>query len=109
MPIGGSLGPSAAVACLPLIVPLVLLAAFKRPAWMSALAGAITALLVALFAYQMPASMALSAAGYGAANGLLPISWIIFTAILLYRVTVETGKFEIIKDSVGSLTSDQRL
>ncbi len=46
---------------------------------------------------------------YGAANGLLPIGWIVFTAILLYRLTVETGNFEIIKDSIGSLTGDQRV
>ena len=108
-PVGGSLGLSAAVACLPLIVTLLLLAAFKRPAWVSALAGAITALLVALVVYGMPASMAFSTMGFGAAYGLLPITWIIFTAILLYRLTVETGKFEVIKDSIGSLTVDRRL
>jgi len=51
----------------------------------------------------------LAPVGYGAAYGLLPITWIIFTAILLYRLTVETGKFEIIKDSIGSLTLDRRL
>jgi L-lactate transport len=108
-PVSGSLGLSALVACLPLVVTLVMLAAFRRPAWMSALAGATTALLVALFVYGMPPAAAFSAAGYGAAYGLLPITWIIFTAILLYRLTVETGKFEIIKASVGSLTGDQRL
>ena len=54
-------------------------------------------------------SLVVSSAAYGAAYGLLPIGWIVFTAILLYRLTVETGKFEIIKDSIGSLTGDQRL
>src|SRR5580700_10752062 len=108
-PVNGSLGLSAVVACLPLIVTLLLLAAFKKPAWLAALSGAVTALLVALIVYGMPASMAISTLGYGAAYGLLPITWIIFTAILLYRVTVETGKFEIIKDSIGSLTVDRRL
>jgi L-lactate transport len=109
MPIGGSLGLSAVVACLPLIVTLLLLAAFKRPAWMAALAGATTAFLVAVAVYGMPLPLAISSVGYGAANGLLPISWIIFTAMLLYRVTVETGQFEIIKDSIGGLTGDSRL
>jgi len=70
-PVSGSLGLSAAVACLPLIVTLVLLAVFKRPAWLSALAGATTALLVALIVYGMPASMAFSTVGYGAAYGTL--------------------------------------
>ena len=53
--------------------------------------------------------MVVSSALYGAAYGLFPIGWIVFTAILLYRMTVETGKFEIIKDSIASLTGDQRL
>ena len=65
--------------------------------------------LVALFAYRMPLKMVVSSALYGAAYGLLPIGWIVFTAILLYRLTVETGKFEIIKDSIASLTGDRRL
>jgi len=62
-----------------------------------------------MFVYGMPVRLTLSAAALGAANGLLPIGWIVFTAILLYRLTVETGKFEIIKNSLGGLTSDQRL
>ena len=57
----------------------------------------VVALVVALFAYQLPPALTLSAAGYGAAFGLFPISWIVFWAITLYRVTVETGKFEVIK------------
>jgi lactate permease len=57
----------------------------------------------------MPVSILASTCLYGAAYGILPIGWIVFTALLLYRLTVETGKFEIIKDSIGSLTGDQRL
>ena len=51
----------------------------------------------------------MSAIGYGAAFGLFPIGWVVFTAILLYNITVETGKFEIVKESVGNLTEDRRL
>ena len=43
------------------------------------------------------------------AFGLFPIGWIVFAAILLYSVVVESGKFEIIKDSFGGLTQDRRL
>ena len=57
----------------------------------------------------MPLSLAVSSTTYGAAFGLFPIGWIVFWAIVLYRVTVDTGKFEIIKDSVGGLTNDRRL
>ena len=51
----------------------------------------------------------LSAIAYGAAQGLFPIGWVVFTAILLYNITVKTGKFEIVKNSIGNLTSDRRL
>ena len=108
-PVGGSLGLSALVAAIPILVLLVLLGILRTASWIAALAGFAAAMAVAIFAYGMPAQLALSSALYGAANGLLPISWIVFTALLLYKVTVETGKFEIIKNSIGGLTRDQRL
>src|SRR5579885_1757835 len=108
-PVAGSLGVSALVAALPIFVLLVLLGVLRKPAWMASLCGLGAAAVVAIAAYHMPVSMAVASTLYGAANGLLPIGWIVFTAILLYRLTVETGKFEIIKDSIGSLTGDQRL
>src|SRR5712671_5280932 len=108
-PLAGSLPISALVAALPLFALLFLLGVARKPAWMAALAGLASAVVVALFVYRMPPALVASSALYGAAYGLLPIGWIVFTAILLYRVTVETGKFEIIKDSIGSLTGDQRL
>jgi lactate permease len=54
-------------------------------------------------------SLALISTVYGAAYGLFPIAWVVFASIMLYRLAVDTGKFEIIKDSVGSLTDDRRL
>ena len=105
----GSIGASALVAAAPIFVLLLLLAVFKRPAWLSALCGLATALAVALFMYGMPPGLVLSATTYGAAFGLFPIGWIVLWAIVLYRITVETGKFEIIKDSIGGLTRDARL
>jgi L-lactate transport len=108
-PIGDSLALSASVAALPILVLLLMLGVFRKPAWVAGLAGLAAAAAVALFGYGMPASTVVGAATFGAAFGLLPIGWIVFSAILLYRLTVETGKFEIIKDSVGSLTPDRRL
>jgi L-lactate transport len=108
-PIANSLTLSAIVAALPIFTMLFLLGVARKPAWFSSLCGAAAAAIVALFAYGMPASMVLSSALYGAAYGLLPIGWIVFTAILLYRLTVDTGKFEIIKDSIASLTGDRRI
>ncbi len=108
-PIGGSLALSAVVAALPVFTLLILLGIFRKPAWMAGMAGLATAALVALTAYRMPPALVLSSTLYGAAYGLLPIGWIVFTAMLLYRLTVETGKFEIIKDFIASVTGDQRL
>ncbi len=108
-PLGDNLPLSAAAAALPIFVLLILLGVLRKPAWISSLAGLAAAALVAVAVYRMPLSLVVSSAAYGAANGLLPIGWIVFTAILLYRLTVETGKFAIIKDSIGSLTGDQRL
>ena len=103
---GQSLAISAIVAALPIAVLLFLLGVRRKPAWVAGLCGLGSALLVALAGYRMPASLTLSSAAYGAAFGLFPISWIVFWAIVLYNVTVATGKFAIIKDSVGSLTPD---
>ena len=108
-PVAGSLGISALVAAIPVFALLVLLGVLRKPAWLAALAGLLGAAAVALAAYRMPVGHLIGAVGYGAAQGLFPIGWVVFSAILLYRVTVESGKFEIIKDSVGSLTEDRRL
>ena len=108
-PIAGSLGISALVAAVPIVVLFVMLGVLRKPAWASALAALLSALLVALTAYGMPFGLAFVSAIYGAAYGLFPIAWIVFTSIMLYRLAVDTGKFEIIKDSIGGLTDDRRL
>lgn len=106
---GQSLAVSAIVAAIPIAVLLFLLGVKRKSAWVAALWGLGSALVVALAGYRMPISLTLSSAAYGAAFGLFPISWIVFWAIVLYNVTVATGKFAIIKDSVGSLTPDLRI
>jgi lactate permease len=108
-PVSGSLPLSALVAALPILVLLLLLGVMRKPSWMASLIGLATAMLVAATFYGMPAGRLLAAATNGAAFGLFPIGWVVFAAILLYRVTVESGKFEILKDSVGNLTGDPRL
>jgi lactate permease len=108
-PIGGSLGASAVVAAIPILVLFVMLGVLRRPAWQSAGAALLSALAVALVGYGMPVQMAIISTIYGAAYGLFPIAWIVFASIMLYRLAVDTGKFEIIKDTVGNLTDDRRL
>jgi lactate permease len=108
-PVAQSLGVSAVVAAIPILVLFFMLGVKRTPAWQAAASALGSALVVALFVYRMPVSMALISTIYGAAFGLFPIAWIVFTSIMLYRLAVDTGKFEIIKDSVGGLTTDRRL
>ncbi len=106
---GQGLVVSAIIASLPTVVLLFLLGVKRKPAWVAGLWGLGATLIVALVGYRMPVTLTLSSAGYGAAFGLFPISWIVFWAIVLYNVTVATGKFAIVKDSIGSLTPDLRI
>jgi L-lactate transport len=108
-PVAGSLGLSALCAALPIFTLLLLLGVLRRPAWQAALSGLAAALLVAIGIFGMPMHLAASAVAYGAAFGLFPISWVVFWAIFLYRLTLETGQFEVIKDSIASITTDRRL
>jgi lactate permease len=100
---------STLVAALPIVVLLGLLAGFKVRAHLCAVAGAATAILCAIFVFQMPAQMAMSSFAYGASYGLLKIVWIVIAAVFLYDISVETGQFEIMKQSVAAITPDRRL
>ncbi|BAN50668.1 lactate permease LctP family transporter [Metapseudomonas resinovorans] len=105
----GSLWLSALVALIPIIFFFLALAVFRMKGY---IAGTITlalSLAVAIFAFQMPVDMAFAAAGYGFAYGLWPIAWIIVAAVFLYKLTVKSGQFEVIRSSVLSITDDQRL
>ena len=71
--------------------------------------ASVVAFVVCVFGMKMPAATAVAAFGYGVISGLFPIGWIVFGAIFLYTMTVVTGKFEIIKDSIAGITADRRL
>ncbi|MGH9899724.1 MAG: L-lactate permease [Pyrinomonadaceae bacterium] len=105
----GSLFLSALVAAIPIIILLGLLGLFRVSAHVAALIGLLSAWLIAVFVYGMPIKLATSAAGFGAAYGLFPIGWIVLNAIFIYNVTVYTGKFEIVKETIAGLASDRRL
>jgi lactate permease len=105
----GSLFLSALVAAIPVIVLLGALAFFHVKAHIAALLGLLLALGIAVGVYGMPLSMAGATAAYGAAFGLLPIGWIILNAIFIYDITVKTGKFEVVKDTIGGLAGDRRI
>src|SRR4051812_8095293 len=99
-PVGGSLGLSTAVASIPILVLFFMLGVLRKPAWMAALAALVVGFVLAITAYGMPFLLAVMSTLMGAVYGLFPIAWIVFSSIMLYRLAVETGKFEIIKDSI---------
>jgi lactate permease len=100
---------STLVAALPILVLLGLLAGFKVQAHLCAVAGAATAVLCAIFVFGMPARLALASFVYGTGFGLLKIVWIVVAAVFLYDISVATGQFEIMKQSVAAITPDRRL
>ena len=107
--VGDSLWLTAAIAVLPIVFFFVALALLRLKGHVAGFFTLLIALGVAIFAYKMPVSMAVSAALYGFAYGLWPIAWIIITAVFLYKITVKTGQFDVIRASVVSITEDQRL
>ena len=105
----GNIWLSSAIALIPIIFFFLALAVFRLKGSVAGTITVVLALLVALFLYQMPVTLALSSAIYGFFYGLWPIAWIIIGAVFLYKVTVKTGQFDIIRSSILSLTQDQRL
>ncbi len=105
----GNIWLSSAIALIPIIFFFLALAVFRLKGSVAGTITVVLALLVALFLYQMPVTLALSSAIYGFFYGLWPIAWIIIGAVFLYKVTVKTGQFDIIRSSILSLTEDQRL
>src|SRR5271167_3209237 len=100
---------STLVAALPIIVLFTLLAGLRvKPHW-CAIAGAATAMFVGILVFHMPLILAASAFGYGVAYGVLKIAWIVLAAVYLYDISVETGQFEIMKESIAGVTPDRRL
>jgi lactate permease len=100
---------STLLAAVPVVVMLAALAFFHVKAHLAALLALASALLISIFAFGMPAAMAGSAALFGAANGLLPIGWIVLNIIFLHRLTTRTATFKVLQDSLARITDDRRL
>ncbi len=104
-----SIGVSALIAAIPVVVLLGLLAFWHVRAHIAAMIALVVALAVAIFVYQMPVSMALAAAANGAAFGLLPIGWLILNAIFIYQLSVETGQFAVLQRQIAGISGDRRI
>ena len=105
----GSLPLSALVAALPIVVLLALLGFWHARAHVAALAGLGAAMAIAIAVFSMPPQLAVAAVVDGTVYGLFPIGWIVLNAIFVYSITVETGKFDIIRHSVVNIAADRRI
>ncbi|MDE2308710.1 MAG: L-lactate permease [Xanthomonadaceae bacterium] len=109
-PVHGSLLLSFLAAAVPIAVALFMLGVMRRPAWQASLAGLVVALVIAIALWGMPAGLAFDAVGAGMALALLPVMWIVFTALLLYNVAVKSGRFEQFRQwMLDHLPDDRRL
>ncbi len=108
-PVNDSIGTSALIAAIPVVVLLALLAFWHVRAYLAAIVALLTAGSIAIFVYGMPAKLAVAAAGYGAAFGLLPIGWLILNAIFIYQLSVETGQFVVLQNQIAGISRDRRI
>ena len=107
-PVAGSLLLSALTAAIPVLVVLIMLGGLRRPAWQASAAGLGTGLLLAILVWHFPAPMALNAAAAGAIFALWPVMWIVFAALLLYNIAVQSGRFEAFRDWIFVHLPDDR-
>ncbi|MFZ9255718.1 MAG: L-lactate permease [Burkholderiaceae bacterium] len=100
---------STIAAAIPVVVMLAALAFFHIKAHIAAIMGLVSALVVAIVGFTMPADAAIASALYGAAFGLFPIGWIILNVIFLYQLTDRKGQFKILRESIAGISGDRRL
>lgn len=105
----GNIGLSALVASIPILFLFYALAIKRMKGHIAGIITLASAIAVAILAYGMPAKLALLSTLYGVLTGLFPIGWIVLCAVFLYNLTVKTGHFAVIKDSIASITEDRRL
>ncbi|MEI2826705.1 MAG: L-lactate permease [Dermatophilaceae bacterium] len=108
-PVGGSLAVSALIALIPLLTVFVTLGWLRWKAHWAGLTAVGVAILVAVLAYKMPVGLAVLSATEGGVFGLFPIMWIVFTAIVLYQVTVVSGRFEDLRATFHLISDDPRI
>lgn len=109
-PVAGSLWLSFLVASVPIAVVLVLLGIVRRPAWQASLAGLAVALALAILVWKMPPALAFSSIAAGATFALWPVMWIVFNALLLYNITVASGRFDAFRAwLIDHLPDDRRV
>jgi lactate permease len=100
---------STLASALPVLTLFFFLLRLRKSVWVSALAGFVVAVAVAAALFRMPLPLVSAAAGHGVVFGFFRIAWIIVASLFLYNIAVETGQFEVMKDSIAGLSGDRRL
>jgi lactate permease len=100
---------STIAAAIPVVTLLVLIASGKVKAHIAAIVALIAANVIAIFVFTMPTGMSIRASLLGVVAGFFPIGWIVLNVIFLYRITVATGRFELLQRAIGGVTEDRRL
>ena len=100
---------STLVSALPVLTLFFVLLVLKKRVWVSALAGMVMAIGLAALVFGMPSGLILRASLLGFVFGFLRIAWIVIASIFLYHLAVETGQFQVMKESIATLSSDRRL
>jgi len=97
------------VSALPVLTLFFVLIVLKSRVWVAALSGMTIAIVLALTVFNMPVAMAAAACMHGFIFGVLRIAWIVIASIFLYNIAVETGQFQVMKESIAALSADRRL
>jgi lactate permease len=105
----GNAALSTIAAAVPVVTLLVLIASGKVKAHLAAIIALIVANIITIAIFTMPAGMSIRASLLGVVIGFFPIGWIVLNVIFLYRITVETGRFELLQRAIGGVTTDRRL
>jgi lactate permease len=106
---GWSIFLSALVASIPILFLFWALAIKRMKGHWSAVGATGLAVIIAIIVYKMPVYLALSSTTLGILFGLAPICWVVLTALFVYNMSVETGQFEVIKNSLASISDDRRM
>ena len=109
-PVGGSLGLSFLIALLPILTVLLLLGVLRRPAWQAALSGLIVGLVVSVAVWNMPVGLALNSVANGAVFAVWPVMWVVVAALLLYNISVASGRFDALRSwMIANVPNDRRV
>jgi lactate permease len=105
----GNVTLSTLAAAIPVCTLFYFLAVRRAPAWLAAVFGFLAALIVAIAVFRMPVHMVAGAVANGLVFGWFRIAWIVVAAVFVYDITVASGKFDVVKQSVGGISHDRRL